>query len=225
MASRDVMHGRYVVSFYRKFDMSTPAIRAIPAIPEHPPSKLAGIARELSPITRSLAMLANACEGLPISPDQLTAALGSDKAELDSGRLSTEQLRAFAEAVVDRHDLEAGIRPKRWTQAALCQYCGPVYLLPMKRAAVVPNCPWCRNREAGFTQKKDGRLIEASPIQRPKKICCAPCKHWAADVIGNLTGIGACSRGGPISTDKPAYPNVKRWCSVFTHKAGLPSGL
>lgn len=207
------------MSFYRSFHMGTPAIPAIPAIPKLPNSKLAGIARGLSPITRALAMLADACEGLTITPDELTTALGGDKAALDSGRLSQAQLRTFAEVVVERHEREAGRRPKGWTQAARCQLCGPVYLLPLKREDDAPDCPWCHNRLAGFAADDDGRPIEARPIPRPGKVRCADCEHWTADVIGDGTGIGTCAYGGPIWTDMPAYPNVQRWCSVFAQRA------
>jgi hypothetical protein len=62
------------MNFYRSFDMGTPAIRAIPAIPEPSNSEIAKIARVLSSITLSLAMLADAREGLPITPDQSSTA-------------------------------------------------------------------------------------------------------------------------------------------------------
>ena len=76
------------MSFYEAFELPPRAIRAIRAIPAPSNSKIAEIARGLSPITLSLAMLADACEGLPITPDELSATLGDDKAELDAGELS-----------------------------------------------------------------------------------------------------------------------------------------
>jgi len=166
------------MSFYRSFDMGTPAIRAIPAIPELPNSKLAGIARGLSPITRSLAMLAAACEGLPITPDELVTALGDDKAALDSGEISQSQLRAFAVAVVELSQRDAGSRPDGWTQATRCQRCGPVFLPPMKRDGDVMSCQWCSNRLAGFTTDGEGRRVEVRQIPRHHRI--QPCVPTAS---------------------------------------------
>jgi hypothetical protein len=222
------------MSFYSGFEMPPPATRATPAIPgvksskvakvarvtspirESSSSKVAGVARGLNPTTQSLAMLADACEGRPITTDELCAALGDDKTDLDSGELSQAQLRTFAEAVVERHQREAGQTPEGWTQAVLCQRCGPVYLLPMKREGDVLSCPWCDNRRAGFVQNDDGFLIEAQPIPRPAKVRCGDCKHWVPDVIGDGGGIGTCAHSGPMWTDRPAFPGVLRWCSVFT---------
>ena len=201
------------MSFYPDFKMPPPATPATPATPES--SKVAKVARGLSPITHSLAMLADACEGLPITTDELSAALGDDIATLEAGELSQEQIRAFAVAVVERHQREAGKQPEGWTQAAQCQRCGPVYLLPMQREDEALSCPWCFNRLAGFTTDDDGRLIEARPIPRPDKVRCCDCKHWAADTIGDGGGIGVCELNGPVWTDRPAFPNVLRWCAVF----------
>ena len=204
------------VSFYRSFDMDTHAIRASSAIPEQPNSKLAGIAQGLSPITQSLAMLADACEGLPITTDELSTALGDDIANLEAGELSQEQLRTFAVAVVERHQRETGKAPTTWTEAALCVLCGPVWLWPEPaRTNTALACPWCENRLAGFIKSDNGFLIEARPIPRPSKVRCCDCRHWTADAIGDGGGIGICVHGGPMWTDRPAYPNVQRWCSVF----------
>ena len=187
---------------------------------------IADSARKVSEEEHSklLEVLAEACKDLDIKPAEITAELSAEAiADWCSGELSVDTLVAFARSLVQRREMAQGKRPSHYTACAQCQYCGPIYVPMMHGGAVLTTCPWCRNREAGFTKKKDGRLIEASPIPRPKKVCCAHCKHWAADVFGNGTGIGTCARGGPISTDEPAYPNARRRCSAFTQKAGRPS--
>lgn len=56
---------------------------------------------------------------------------------------------AYTRALLSRADRRAGRVPQRWTRAAYCVGCGPVWLWPAAPAAVIA-CPWCWNRIEGL---------------------------------------------------------------------------
>jgi hypothetical protein len=142
--------------------------------------------------------------------------IGDDAADIIESSDPAGAVEAAARLLLTVRAKAAGEVPHGWTEAAVCALCGPVWLWPeVDRTSAALACPWCENRAAGFTADDDGRLIEARPIPRPEKVRCGDCRHWTADVIGDGGGIGTCSHGGPMWTDRPAFRNVRRWCSVF----------
>lgn len=76
---------------------------------------------------------------------ELKAAAGDDWPELEADPAALE---AFALALSIRRQRDQGDRPKHYTQAAICDGCGPVWLWPGAPARVAA-CPWCMNRAAG----------------------------------------------------------------------------
>jgi len=93
--------------------------------------------------------LADACRGLGISPAEVKEALAPEDIEdWRNGDISTAILRAFARALVDTRDREAGRVPCCYTEFATCRQCGPVWLW---FSGEVDGCPWCWNRLNGKT--------------------------------------------------------------------------
>jgi hypothetical protein len=128
-------------------------------------------------------ILTAACAGLPISPEQVTAALAPEElAALEAGSLSADALAAFARALVSRHAMAAGTVPAHYTAATVCRHCGPVWSWP-GGLPQVEGCPWCWSR------------LEGLPIPRPAPIACAGCRHF--NRTEHHPRLGYCAKGEP----------------------------
>jgi hypothetical protein len=55
---------------------------------------------------------------------------------------------AYLRALHRGADMDAGIVPASYTQAAHCDGCGPVWLWPEAPSRLIA-CPWCFRRKAG----------------------------------------------------------------------------
>lgn len=60
----------------------------------------------------------------------------------------TVTVRTYLRALHRGADMDAGIIPAGYSQAAYCNGCGPVWLWPEAPAHVIA-CPWCFRRKAG----------------------------------------------------------------------------
>ena len=91
--------------------------------------------------------LAAATHGLPISPEEVHAALApEDIADWHKGKINAETLVAFTRSLVQRREMEQGKVPAQFTERATCKHCGPVWLW---FSGEVLGCPWCWNRATG----------------------------------------------------------------------------
>lgn len=94
--------------------------------------------------TRSLT---DACKIVELSPLQLHQALSpEDVDDWIAGRFDDAALAALAMIVSENRQIDQGIVPEAFTQIAVCEGCGPVWL---RVAGHVHGCPWCWNRAAG----------------------------------------------------------------------------
>lgn len=147
--------------------------------------------------SRLLEQLAEPCEGLAIAPVEVLDALApSDINDWRGGHVSLGTLRAFAHALVQRRDIEQGVRPEGFTERANCRGCGPVWLW---LEGTVDGCPWCFNRAKGLR------------IPRPVPVTCGTCFHFRRIDHPHL---GTCAAGerldyaGLWDTDRRTCP---RW--------------
>ena len=115
-------------------------------------------------LLRLLSALSAACKDLTLDAMELQAELApEDIAALRAGRLSLDELRAFAVLVAQRRQMDRGIRPDHYTETAICTHCGPVWLW---FSGEVLGCPWCWNRASG------------KPIPRPVAVKCKDCANF-----------------------------------------------
>jgi hypothetical protein len=111
-----------------------------------------------------LEVLADACQGLTITPVEVREALApQDIEEWCKGNLSNANLATYAQLLVERRERDQGKRPACYTKQAICKNCGPIWLWI---SGEVLSCPWCWNRAAG------------KPIPRPHSIQCGDCMHF-----------------------------------------------
>ncbi len=105
------------------------------------------MSRKVIATYRVLDALANSCQGLTITPEEVLDALVTEDIEdWRKGRVSIETLGAFAKSLTQRREMNQGKRPAHYTERATCKHCGPVWLW---LSGEVRSCPWCRNRIAG----------------------------------------------------------------------------
>lgn len=125
-----------------------PAILAIPAILEAEPIADAAHNRRIAKIAEG-AKPAPEVEASPCDrgdPEQ-TALLSRDDLEPSQlAALGSDGLRGYARAL--SATMDACTSPADYTQAALCESCGPVWLWQGARPRL-KGCPWCLYRKAG----------------------------------------------------------------------------
>lgn len=188
---------------------ATPATLAITAIPPSaPPScanrKTAGIAgvdaraaSRAAPPSRPDTRLLKAIREQGF-PDAVLARDDSGPDQLQ--QLNDAELRAYACALGRAAIMDTGRRPGDYTQPAVCQGCGPVWLWPGVPTALTA-CPWCARRRAG------------RPIPRPP-VRCGDCSHFVPDPINASAGTGSCGVGLPYQAgERGRYPFTARYCS------------
>ena len=118
-------------------------------IPDHMQSMNAKLNEKVSSEYKDklLGILAEACKELTIQPIQVYEALSKDDIEdWKDDDLSAEILRVFARSLVQQQQMARGERPGHYTEQAICQHCGPVWLWT---SGEVLGCPWCLNRVEG----------------------------------------------------------------------------
>ena len=94
-----------------------------------------------------LGILDEACKELAIQPIQVYEALSKDDIEdYQSGDVTQSMLTVFARSLVQQQQMARGERPGHYTEQAICQHCGPVWLWT---SGEVLGCPWCLNRVEG----------------------------------------------------------------------------
>jgi len=156
---------------------------------------------ERRPDPALLQALARVVDHLPLTAQAIYAELSdSDIDAWRDGALNRDNLRAFALAVHEGHEREAGRIPDSYQDIANCDQCGPVWLF---MPGDVPSCPWCINRYNGW------------PIPRPGSVTCATCRHFQRTEHPHL---GHCSAGikpygvaGHWDTDRHG---CKHWLSA-----------
>ncbi|WP_295885522.1 hypothetical protein [uncultured Thiohalocapsa sp.] len=137
---------------------------------------------------------------------ELKAAAGDDWPELEA---NPEALDAFALALSIRWQREGGERPESYTQTAICDGCGPVWLWPGAPARVIA-CPWCFNVAAGKPVPRPPQPAQTAPAA---PVTCANCGHFEPNTVGSSAGIGRCRIGAPASRRTPAlWPNAEHPC-------------
>lgn len=141
--------------------------------------------------------LADACQGLDITPAEVKDALSpEDIEEWRNGAISADTLTAFARSLVQRQQMQLGKRPTNYTKHATCRYCGPIWLWI---SMVVLGCPWCWNRAAD------------KPIPRPCSIRCNDCIHFERTSHPNL---GHCAKG-ELEAIAGLWDTDQRYCKRF----------
>ncbi|MGN8159503.1 hypothetical protein ACS8YF_12615 [Salinisphaera sp. SWV1] len=147
---------------------------------------------------RLLEALAAAAEGMPVTSADLYEALApEDITAWRNGSLGADNLRAFAVALYEGREREAGRIPDSYEDIVTCGQCGPVWLFT---SGDVPSCPWCINRIAGL------------PIPRPAPVTCGTCRHFQRNKHPHLgrcgVGMKAHAPAGNWDTDRH---DCKRW--------------
>ncbi len=147
--------------------------------------------------SKLLEALADACQGIDITPIEVTEALAPEDIEdWHTGAISGHTLAAFARCLVQRREMDQGKRPDHYTQQAVCHHCGPIWSW---FSGEVAGCPWCRNR------------IEDKPIPRPHSIRCGECTHYERTDHPHL---GHCAKGEPEAT-AGLWNTDKRMCDKW----------
>lgn len=122
--------------------------------------------------------LARAAHDLPLTSRDLYETLApEDIAAWRASEIGPEHLRAFAMALDDSREREAGRVPDSYEDIAICRHCGPVWLF---MPGDVPSCPWCLNRMAN------------RPIPRPNPVTCGTCRHFR---FTDHAHLGRCAAG------------------------------
>ena len=95
-----------------------------------------------------MATLATACRGLSITPEEVRDALApGDLDDWRNGHISAGTLATFAQARVQRREMNQGNVPDHYTKRATCEQCGSVWLWCTGEFL---GCPWCWSRVAGY---------------------------------------------------------------------------
>ncbi|QBQ56295.1 hypothetical protein [Nitrosococcus wardiae] len=124
--------------------------------------------------------MAEACHGLPLTPREVRKAFTpEDLEDWLNGSLPQDTLVTFSQALVQRRMMDEGKRPPSYTEPAICQNCGPIWLW---FSGEVQGCPWCWNR------------IAHRPIPRPQPVCCGDCAHFQRI---DHPHMGHCVQGEP----------------------------
>lgn len=144
-----------------------------------------------------LEVLADACQGLDITPFEVKEAMSSeDLKDWREGAISVDFLSAFACSQLLRLEMDQGKRPAHYTQRAICKHCGPIWLW---FSGEVLGCPWCWNRTAD------------KPIPRPCTITCGECINFKRIDHPHL---GHCAKGEPEAI-AGLWDNSQRNCNWF----------
>lgn len=209
------MMGRLLEALRADAGMAPPAIPAIPAIREPHPVELgakdSGIARIAEGPRPTVERGSSACAAEQAGrllaalraeclPDSL---LSRDDAEpWQLAALDGAGVRAYARALSRSAEMDAGTIPEDYTQAALCEGCGPVWLWEGAPSRA-KGCPWCFRRKAGRT------------FARPP-VACGDCLHFGRDAVHPAAGIGACALGLSYRRSEVGrYPMARRECGDF----------
>lgn len=108
--------------------------------------------------------LAATCEDPTITLQDIASAITvADEESWQKGQICDAALKAFADSLPERLEMNLGKRPSHYTKTAYCKYCGPIWLWFDNH---VLGCPWCWNRCSG------------RPIPRPENVQCAECSHF-----------------------------------------------
>lgn len=141
-----------------------------------------------------------------IAPTILETWTADDFAACDG--LPDETLRACLRALCRSTTMDGGTVPVDYTQAALCESCGPVWLW-QGAPALLWGCPWCIRRKAG------------KGFARPL-VTCGPCRHFLPDSINPAVGGGACDlRLPPRRGQAGRWPMAPRACDSFELRVQL----
>ncbi|QBQ56114.1 hypothetical protein [Nitrosococcus wardiae] len=152
-----------------------------------------------------LEALAEACRGLPITPGEVREAFTpEDIEEWHNGCLPQDTLATFAQALVQRREMDKGKRPALYTEPASCQHCGPVWLW---FSGEVQGCPWCWNR------------IANRPIPRPQPVRCGGCAHFQRIDHPHL---GHCAQGEPEGISG-LWDTDRRHCERYLPRPEAPN--
>ena len=122
-------------------------------------------------------ILSEVCVGLTISPLDLKTALDNELTRITDGDISFDEVREFAKLLIQRNQMDSGIRPPQYNNAAHCKGCGPVWLW---YSGEVEGCPWCLNRATD------------NPIPRPHEVRCGDCLNFERIPHPHL---GHCTKG------------------------------
>lgn len=147
--------------------------------------------------SRLLEALADACQGLDITPVEIQQALAA--ADIDDwhhGAISVDTMAAFARSLSQRREMDQGKCPDHYTEQATCKHCGPVWLWS---PGEVEGCPWCRNR------------VSDRPIPRPCSVRCGECTHFERT---DHLHLGHCVRGEPEAI-AGLWDTDRRFCERF----------
>lgn len=150
--------------------------------------------------SKLLEVLADGCRGLAIAPSEVKEALSAEDIE-DWRRGYGDALPALARSLVQRREMDRGIRPDTYTQRATCRHCGPIWLW---FAGEVLGCPWCWNR------------LTDGPIPRPCGVQCGACAHFERIDHPNL---GHCGKGEPEAI-AGLWDRDRRYCERFLPRIG-----
>jgi len=128
---------------------------------------------------------------------RLRAAAGPDWAEIVD---RPEVLQALALALERRWQMAQGQRPAAYTQAAVCDGCGPVWLWPGAPGRVLA-CPWCHLRSTVV-------------LPRPM-VQCGDCWHFEASAGSPTAGLGACGtkESPPGNPTRTVWPTKVHRCA------------
>ena len=150
--------------------------------------------------SRLLEVLTDACYGLPITPIEVRDAMAwEDIEDWRNAIITCETLAGFARLLVQRQEMDQGKRPHHYTEQAICQRCGPIWLW---FAGEVLWCPWCWNRVAD------------RPIPRPNEVPCGDCFHFERI---NHPHLGHCAKDEPEGI-AGLWDTDLRLCSRFLPK-------
>jgi hypothetical protein len=151
--------------------------------------------------SRLMECLANACKGLYITPMEVHESLSLDDIDAwENGDFTQKELSSFAGLLVDRRLMDQGKRPDHFTEKALCQQCGPVYLWSRE---TVLGCPWCFNRVAG------------RPIPRPGSVRCGECRYFErVRQPYSHPHLGHCAKGEPEAI-VGLWDSDRRYCLYY----------
>lgn len=167
--------------------LKQPATAATPATPATPSfagvRSVAGVAESqesqgVAP-ANTRAHLLNLAEREGVAP-AVVHRLGAEDLVACIG-LPDDALRTYLRALDRGAVMDRGIAPERYTQAAHCDGCGPVWLWQGAPARVLA-CPWCFRRKAG------------KALPRPK-VRCGDCRHYRPDPLNPQAGMGSCALG------------------------------
>lgn len=195
-----------------------PAILAIPAIMEAKPLTGRPDNRRIAIIAegrRATARIPSDCEAdhtgrllaalrAECLPDSLLSRDDAEPCQLAA--LDDTGVRAYACALSRSATMDAGTVPADYTQAALCEGCGPVWLWEGAPARL-KGCPWCFRRKAG------------KAFARPL-VMCGDCRHFLPDPINPAAGGGTCGLGLPYRSGEPGrWPMARRECGDYRPRA------